>query len=1079
MGDDEMSGDSSGGGCAGESGGSDVRIPGFTIARELGRGAMGVVYLAHEEALGRDVALKVLKPGFGEGDEVRQRFEREVRATARLKHPNIVPILSTGEAGGRRWFAMEFVPGETLDEVLKNSRHATIGVARAARIVRDVAIALGAAHEAGVTHRDVKPGNIMLLTERAPEAERRTTSRRMRRSWLRRDTAGGGVPLVNRPLLADFGLAADRTASKLSESGMLIGTPGYMAPEQYRGRAEDVGPHSDQWALGVVLYECTTGHMPFPTTDLATLARMIGQEEPIPPARLDPRIDRDLETICLTCLAKNPRDRYEDVNALASDLGHWLREEPIAARPPGPLRRIKVWARRKPARATALGALVLAGVIIAVATIGMRTARGTRTRELARAAREHMDRAEFLLAERAYDEWIAQDPSDGVPRDLRLVARARRGVLAASATFDRALDAMRALDEGRDRLARLQARALHGADVVGGSGLGSEDARGSEPWWMREAAYAARREILQLKEDLAGRLAAVRSDLAVARSLAEANAEAAGDEGRSLRDTIRRRAAAWHMGEWRLAIAAGDAERAALHRRAVEELDGATYAKELGGVRNVRIFVPGPSAQGWLFRYEREGDVITRGGPRLLPVPFHPTKGAGPLPAAYAAAVKARLAGEGTRPVRPDVPTLTRPLKSTERIVETLEGAMLRTRYEARLRGSAYPLSTTEANALGRLEGERTLALPPGRYLLLLRRRDAPELRLPLRVARRDPPPLRATDDLHLARVPPDFVLVPGGEVLLGSDNGQAPRALPRQSVPVRTFLAARFELTYADWWAFLDDPRTRAEVDKITTVPGWGLRFVPRAQVPLRRDAQGQTLGGPFETALPARTKDGGFVPMDCPEQPLAHVSLYDVAGYLQPPEGEDEPHDYQLKELDVALRASRTVGWGYLRWRTERSKRRARQASTGGPLLPDVAVVRGKDGRLAYRAMRFALPTQPEWERMARGGDGRRFVYGDEREWLFFKGTRSRPYYTAPEAVGLFAEDESVFGVRDLTGSVAEWTADWDRERGVFWVKGSSWDSPRPGGDAIAARAARTPATAASRVGVRLVVRILDAAE
>jgi len=1049
----------------------DVRIPGFTIRRELGRGAMGVVYLAHEEALGRDVALKVLKPGFGEGNEVRQRFEREVRATARLKHRNIVPILSTGEAQGRRWFAMQFVPGDTLERVLENARHGTIGVARAARIVREVALALDAAHKAGVTHRDVKPGNVMLLTEDAPEAESKNPSRRVRRSWLRRDEASGGAPVVDRPLLADFGLAADRTASKLSESGMLIGTPGYMAPEQYQGRAEDVGPHSDQWALGVLLYECITGHMPFPTTDLATLARMVGHEEPIAPSRLDPRIDRDLETICLKALSKNPRERYASLQGMADDLGHWLREEPIGARPPGPVRRLSAWARRRPALATALAALFVACAVFAIVTVGTRMARAARTGELERAAQEHMDRGEFGLAERMYDEWIALDPGDGRPRDLRAVARARRGVLAASATFDRALEAIDALDQGRDRLARLEAQALRGAEAIGGEGLGSADARGSEPWWMREPAYAARREIERLKAELARRLAAVSSDLAIARSLVEANAAAAGEEGRLLRETIRSRAALWHMGEWRLARERGEGERAELHKRAVEELDRQTYAVELSGVRNF-VIVRGPDvARGWLFRYEREADVLDRGGPRLLPVPYHPVRGAAPVGAAYRDAVAARLRGEGRSPVHADVPRLARPLESNDQTVDTLAGRLSRDHYEALLAGSAYPLETTAANDLGELSARHALALPPGRYLLLLRRAGRPDLLLPFEIGRTEPAPLLVPDDLGLARVPDGFVLVPGGDALLGSDGGAAPGALPRQRVPVHTFLAARFELTYADWWAFLEDERTLAAIEEAVARQGArGLRFVPRVQHPVGDQ-------DPYLDALPARLPDArGFRPMDSPEHPATHLTLYDLVGYLTPPEGEDEPHDYQYEELAEALRASRTVGWSYCRWRTERSRARTRAAADGGTLLPDVAVVREPDGAVGYRAMRFTLPTEPEWTRMAGGGDGRIYVYGDEREWSYFKGVRSRPFNPAPEAVGLFPDDESVFGVRDLTGSVAERTVDWDREGNVFWIKGHSWGSQLPGDDAIAARWALGPGEVTSTVGVRLVVRVLE---
>ncbi|MDJ0521215.1 MAG: bifunctional serine/threonine-protein kinase/formylglycine-generating enzyme family protein [Planctomycetota bacterium] len=1046
----------------------DVRIPGFRIERELGRGAMGVVYLAHEEALGRDVALKVLKPGFGEGDEVRQRFEREVRATGRLKHPGIVPILSTGEAQGRRWFAMQFVPGDTLEQVLEKARHGTIGVARAARIAREVALALDAAHNAGVTHRDVKPGNVMLLTEHAPEAERGNPCRRMRRSWLKRD---GGKPIVDRPLLADFGLAADRTASKLSESGMLIGTPGYMAPEQYQGRPEDVGPHSDQWALGVLLYECVTGHMPFPTSDLATLARMIGHDEPIAPSRLDPRVDRDLETICLKALSKNPRDRYADLHDMADDLGHWLREEPISARPPGPVRRVASWARRRPVAATALGALFVVGAILAIVTIGTRIARVARTDKLEQQAQEHMDRGEFGLAEQMYDEWIALDPADGRPRDLRDKVRARRGINEASRKLDEALVAIDALNAGRDRLARLQARARLGAEAMGGSGLGTGTARGSEPWWMRQSAYAAGQAIEQLSVELASRRAAVSNRLAVARSLAEANASAAGREGRLLLVAIKQRAAAWHMGEWRLARAAKDAERATLHRLAVLDLDRQTYAAELEGIRTVRI-VPGPDpASAWLFRYEREADVIERGGPRLLPVPYHPVDGLQPIGDVYLEAVTRRLAGEGSSAIRTDVPRAAEPLASTETHVGTLAGALPRKRYAERLAGSAYPLETNPANALGRLQPEHELALPTGRYLLLVRREGHPDMLLPFGVDRTEPEPLRVPEDLDLVRVPEGFVLVPGGTVLLGSGAPPAPRALPRQPVPVRTFLAARFELTYADWWEFLSDPRTRAALEAAVERNGAaGLRYVPRA-ADVAAEAE------PYARALTSRSaEDGSFAPMPSPEQPVAHVSLYDVIGYPPANVGADGKDVYSIEQLAEAVRASHTVGWGYLRWRTERSRERARQAAAGGAVLPDVAVVREADGTLGYRALRFTLPRQPEWERMARGADDRAFVYGDEREWLYFKGVRSRPYDPAPEPVGLFVEDESVFGVRDLTGSVAEWTADWDAEGSVFWIKGHSWGSQGSDDDRIAGRSYLAPDAVSPTVGVRVVVRELE---
>ena len=1058
----------------------DVSIPGFRIERELGRGAMGVVYLAHEQALGRDVALKVLRPGYGEGDreEARARFAREIRASARLDHPNIVPILSTGEAQGRLWYAMQYVPGQTLDTVLETDRRGRLGKARTARIVRDIALALHAAHENEVVHRDVKPGNVMLLTGRAPEGDRSHPSRRMRRSWLR-DT-DEGAPQVYVPMLTDFGLAADRTASKLSESGMLIGTPGYMAPEQYRGQADAVGPHSDQWALGVMLYECLTGTMPFPTGDLALLARMITHEDPIPPSRLDPRIDRDLETICLKTLSKTPGNRYPDCSALAEDLGHWLREEPISARPPSSMQRIQSWARRRPARATALVALFLVLLGAMGLTIGIGIRNDRKAQQLRRDAQSFIGLGEYERAERVCDEWIALDPGAGDARDMRANVRALRGIAAARARYAKARAEIERMERGRAQLKELEARLLQGSPDEAGGWLGSEVARGSEPWWMREPGYRARRKIDQLREQLAQQWADISSDLAIARSLAEANAEAAGPTGESLRDEIRRGAAAWHMRQWRYARQVGDAEREALHREAVLGLDPKPHEAELSGIQSVQLLPLQPPAEGWLFCFRREGDVIAGGGPRLLPIPYDIERGvcSPDIPEVFRAAVAARLEGRGHRRVEPDVPMLTPPLRSSATHIETLTGRMRRSRYEELLASTAYELVTDGRNALGRVSEPRTLQLPRGRYILLWRREGLADLRAPFAVGAEAPPPVLPVDGLDLQAPPPGFRIVTGGPVRFGSDDEKAPNAAPRRLETVASFLAARFEITNDEYWEFLNDPRTLAEIERhlhpteeeIELGKKPELRFVPRTGSPFE---------DPRDAALPIRPpnrRTGPFEPMDNWEHPVSHLCLYDLVGYLTPPEGETEPHDDQYAELAEALKESGTVGWGYLRWRTERSRERARAATAGGAVEGDVAVVRTAEGGTAYRALRFTLPTQAEWERMARGADDRIFVYGDEREWTHFKGARSRPHHPAPEAVGLFPEDESVFGIRDLTGSAAEWTADWVEEGDVFWVKGHAWGSQTPENDRIAARRAVSPGPVTHTVGVRIIARVLE---
>jgi formylglycine-generating enzyme required for sulfatase activity len=568
---------------------------------------------------------------------------------------------------------------------------------------------------------------------------------------------------------------------------------------------------------------------------------------------------------------------------------------------------------------------------------------------------------------------------------------------------------------------------------------------------MREPAYAAKREVERLRQEVVRLRTQVASTLAVARSLVTANAADAGARGLEVQRALESGAAAWHMEQWRDAVAAGEEERAALHRLAVEHLDPRPYEAELSGERDVTFVTTDPPADAWLFRYAREADVLERGGPRLLPLPVAtapgPDRDVAVIPAAYSVDVGARLGGEGRRAVAPDVPSISPRLVSTEAFVESLGGRLRRDRYEALLQASSYPLETSGTNALGRLDEPRRLRLPPGRYLLLLRPEHRAEQRVPFVVARDAPTKVGVTGPLDLVRAPDGFVPV------AATRRGETP------------FLAARFEVTYADYWAFLNDPRTIAELEAHRARE---LRFVPRSE---------GSFADPAEGALPYRPPGApGYPPMDNPEHALAHVCLYDLVGYLTPPEGEDEPRDEQYSALAEALRASRTVGWGYLAWRTERSRRNAEEAALTGAWLPDVALLAGADGTVRPRALRFTLPTEREWVRMAGGDDGRVFAYADEREWTCFKGARSRPYNPAPEAVGLFPEDESPFGVRDLTGSVSEWTADWVESGGVFRVKGSSWGSQDIDDDRIDARRTLAPSRASSTVGVRLVVRVVE---
>jgi len=290
------SGSGSGAGSGSGSGSGSGRLPAqigpFQILGELGRGGMGVVYRAREPRLARDVALKVVVQSNATPLRI-QRFEREGQVAAALDHPGIVKMLSAGVVSGLPYIAYELVTGgRRLDDVLANAR-----MTRKVEWIRDTARAIGYAHTQGVVHRDVKPANVLI------------------------DEAG-------QVRVTDFGLAAGRGLDRLTQSGAMIGTPYYMSPEQIQGDRDAIGPPSDVWALGVILYEALTGKQPFQGTNLLALACSLERDEVVLPRRHDPSIPVALEGVCLSALRKAPQDRYASANALADALDAWLSSYP-------------------------------------------------------------------------------------------------------------------------------------------------------------------------------------------------------------------------------------------------------------------------------------------------------------------------------------------------------------------------------------------------------------------------------------------------------------------------------------------------------------------------------------------------------------------------------------------------------------------------------------------------------------------------------------------------------------------------------------------------------------------------------
>ena len=308
----------------------------YEIQEEIGRGGMGVVYRALQVDLKRLVALKMILAGSHAGANTQARFRTEAKAIARLQHPNIVQIYEVGEQDGCLFLALEFVDGVSLE---KKFAGRSVPAAEAAQLVQTLARAIHAAHQHGIIHRDLKPSNVLLT--------------------------GAGVPKIT-----DFGLAKLLDAREgHTPSDAFLGTPSYMAPEQASSSTDAIGPGADVYSLGTILYELLTGWPPFVGSSPMETVLHVLHNEPVPPSRLQPKTPRDLDTICLKCLQKEPQRRYASANDLADDLGRFLAHEPIQARPVTAAERLLKWTRRRPAIA-ALVLVSLAAVLSLAAGLG-------------------------------------------------------------------------------------------------------------------------------------------------------------------------------------------------------------------------------------------------------------------------------------------------------------------------------------------------------------------------------------------------------------------------------------------------------------------------------------------------------------------------------------------------------------------------------------------------------------------------------------------------------------------------------------------------------------------------------------
>jgi hypothetical protein len=543
-------------------GGGWPSVPGYQILGELGRGGMGVVYKARQPGLGRLVALKMIRGGPNR-PELQARLRGEAEALARLKHPQIVQVYEAGWHSGEPYFVLEYVAGGSLAAHLEAAQRGgalALTPARAAALVEGLARAMHHAHGQGVVHRDLKPANVLLEFG-----------------------AGPGADFT--PKITDFGLAKLLGAGRADETrtGVILGTPGYLAPEQAEGRAKEVGPAADVYALGAVLYEPLTGRPPFQGESVLDTLAQVRERDPVPPRRLQPRVPRDLETVCLTCLRKDPRRRYVTAEALAEDLRRHREGRPVLARPVSAWGHAWKWARRNPGWAAV--AAVSAAALAALLGGGLYYNRQLDAK--AEAARRSAGEAvrQRDLALKAYNRLVydVQEKLHASPATLAL----RRGLLTAAAGGLREI-AAGAADSAAPDASRAAAHALLGA-VESELGNADEALRQFEAGEAVAAAVVAAdadnlRARAALCQALNGRgLVILRRDKpdearpVLERLVAEAEAWAtlAPDDGEARAARIKSRAALAYALVWRWDVKAAEpllreAERLALAWRGEE-----------------------------------------------------------------------------------------------------------------------------------------------------------------------------------------------------------------------------------------------------------------------------------------------------------------------------------------------------------------------------------------------------------------------------------------------------------------------------------------------------------------------------
>ncbi len=999
----------------------------FRLLAKIGEGSLGMVFRAEQPSVGRQVAVKLLRPGLLLSKEADLRLAREAHALAKLRHPNIVTVITSGQDQGIRYLAMEYVEGEGLDHLIDRARRgeAKLAVPQVLTWMAELAQALEAAHSVGILHRDVKPANIRIHAR-------------------------------GHAVLLDFGLAQDRPDSSLTATGAFRGSPRYASPEQVSEEGAPLDGRTDVYSLGVVLYEALTLTPPFDgRTTEALFARILAGDPPSP-RKLIPDLSRELEVVTLKALERRREQRYATAADLARDLQALLALREIQARPPGPMRRLRAWTRKHRVLAAGVAAIglalsVLAGTLIARKALDRRAF----VREMA-AATSAGERGEFEIALSACDRALGLDPKESSALILRSSLVQRRDHHRASTLLREARELLasatrsRSTGEAKTReLGRLQ-RAMSGRTLT-----------------IAEGAILARGGG-RIREDRMR----VEADLHAAQNRALDARSIASDP-----DEVSALLAAIAMERWREAEARGDTEAQRLFEAQVREHDRpGTHEAELRGWGSLSLEVVPNDATVHLFRYESQADVVPDGELRLVPVPVGDAPS--PIPAGswclqpnesregwtqddLVIALDGRTIGPGlwVSSDRGDVQRgdflicvdgtevhLLRDLAFLVRVPEnpsvprrfrfdragtpfTIEAATLTelgvqlgpaweyasrhggtatvwagSRQETRtipegltFRGTAAPLFLIEKNALS---GKDLVArqLLPGSYLAHVAAPGMEPQRIPFRVLRQSSVVLRA-ELRAVGSTPFGFSYIPAGPAILGRSYAQGEGSVAEAVHSLPGFSIMQREVTTGAWLEFVNDPKVAPEhrAAPVGLLPSrtrdhsvWRL---------LTRDETGRWSAPPQILGIPA----GG-------------VSFVQAAAFAD--------------------------------WKSAKSR------ADSNPIT-------------------YTIPTDLEWEKAARGADGRPYPYGHTFHPQWQKTGRATLQMSF-DMGHRFPIDESPYGVLDSLGGVCEWCDVSDATKGERKdrsLRGSSWAVADD--RALFNEWVMPPESALAEAGFRLVIR------